>query len=66
MHTCSNVAMHMYVCVSIQNKWAPLHIAVKHGHASVIESLVKLGVDVNARSTVSYTVAFCTCAYKCN
>ena len=49
------VLMDAYV---FQNKWAPLHIAVKHGHVSVIENLIKLGADVNACSTVSYSIAF--------
>lgn len=38
----------------LQDEWGPLHIAAKHGHVAVVETLIELGTNVNAHSTVSY------------
>ena len=39
-----------------QRNWTPLHLAVQNYHISVIEMLIKSGVDVNAMDKVSHLI----------
>ena len=36
----------------MQNHWTPLHIAAQNGHSMVVETLVRLGANVNALDKV--------------
>lgn len=38
----------------LQNKWTPLHFAVQNDDTPVVETLIRLGADVNAVTNVSY------------
>ena len=50
----NTVALTMHKLCLLQSEWTPLHTAVKQGHISVVETLIKLGADVNAGAIVSY------------
>ena len=52
------------ICVCyIQNQWTPLHVATKHGHDLILESLIKRGSDVNAVTMVSCFVLMISYLY---
>jgi len=43
------------LCIYIlQGRWSPLHVAVKNGHAAVVEVLIKFGANADAAVMVSY------------
>ena len=37
----------------MQNRWGTLHTAARYGHVPVVDSIIKLGADVNTISMVS-------------
>ena len=36
-----------------KNKWTPLHLAASSGHIQVVETLIRLGADINVVQKVS-------------
>ena len=42
----------LYVSL-LQLNWTPLHVAVQNGHVVVVETLIKLGANVNTINNVS-------------
>ena len=40
-------------CIFLQDRWTALHWAASRGHVQVVETLIRLGADVNALDKVS-------------
>ena len=53
-----------FVCINVQDKWTPLHLAASFGHSSTVESLVKSGANINAKDDVSCITQVITSHYN--
>ena len=50
----------VYYIRTLQDDCVPLHLAAQNNHITVVQTLIKLGADVNAADKVSYCVHACT------
>lgn len=51
---------------TLQNRWGTLHTAARYGHVPVVDSLIKLGADVNIISMVNTMHTVCTGGSVCD
>ena len=48
-----------FVCTYVsllQLNWTPLHVAVQNGHVLAVETLIRLGANVDTINNVSYLI----------
>ena len=50
---CIYIIYLLIVYCILQNRWGTLHTAARYGHVPVVDTLIKLGADVDTISIVS-------------